>query len=156
MPRQQRVGNNFGQPPAAGNRQQMLLALGLGDLDQVFRAQARRFRQHRARDRDLVVARQAADDGRRRLRDAGQLQAGFRQRDPGADISDRPDLDGPDQAFEHAVEQLDLFAVEAAGRGQKQLGHTLDRLQALFRGAEMDRLFDFIDDRLFGIQHRSS
>jgi len=36
--RQQRIGDDFGQPPAARNRQQMRLAPGLGDFHQIFRA----------------------------------------------------------------------------------------------------------------------
>ena len=60
MPLQQRVGDHLGQPPASGDRQQMLLALGLRQLDQVFGRQPRRFGQHRPRDRDLVVVAPAA------------------------------------------------------------------------------------------------
>ena len=35
MPLQQRVGDDLGQPPPPGDRQQMLLALGLGEFDQI-------------------------------------------------------------------------------------------------------------------------
>ena len=64
MPLQQRVGDDLVQPPAPGDRQQMLLAFGLRELDQILRRQPRGFGQHRPRYRNLVMPRQPADHGR--------------------------------------------------------------------------------------------
>ena len=48
MAGQQRIGNDFLQPPAARDGQQVLLAFRFRDLDQVFFAQARGLPQHRS------------------------------------------------------------------------------------------------------------
>ena len=134
----------------------MLFALGLGDLDQIFRAEPGRFGEYWAGDADLVMARETADHRRRRLRDGRQLFAHFGKRNSCADIGDRADFNGLDQALEHIVEQLDLLAVEAAGGKQKEFGDALDGLQALFGGSDFDRGFDFVGDRSLCMQHCSS
>ena len=112
---QQRVGDDLLQPPAARDRQQMLLAPGFRDLDKIVFAQSRRLLQDRSGDGDFVMIGEPADDGRRRLRDRCQLLAHFGKRHAGADVGDRANLDGLDQPFEHVVEQLDLLVVEAVG-----------------------------------------
>ena len=115
MPRQQRVGDDLGEPPAARYRQQMLLALGLRELDQILRRQPREFGQHGSRDRDFVVVGKATDDGMRRLLHRRQLAAHFGERNFRADIGERAQLDGLDQAFEHVAEQLDLLVAATVG-----------------------------------------
>ena len=154
MPLQQRIGDDLGQPPASGDRQQMLLALGLRQFDQVLGAQPRRFGQHRPRDRDLVIVRQAADHVRRRLLDGGELRAQFGERDARRDVGQRAQLDGPDQPFQHVAEQLDLFAGIAVGGAQKQVGDLLQRIQMFVGGAGRDGRLDLVGNRSF--QHRSS
>ena len=129
MPLQQRLGDDLGQPPAPGDRQQMLLALGLRQLDQVLGRQPRQFGQHRPRNRDLVIVGQAADHVGGRLLDGSELRAHFGERDPRGDIGQRAQLDGPDQPFEHVAEQLDLFAGIAVGGQQKQVGDLLQLIQ---------------------------
>ena len=94
MPLQQRIGDDLGQPPAPGDREQMRLAFGLRQRDQILGRQPRRFGQHRPRDRDLVIVGQAADHGRRRLLDGGELRAHFGERDARGDIGQRAQLDG--------------------------------------------------------------
>ena len=145
-PGQYDVGHDFLQPPAAGHGQQVLLAFCFGDFDQVFGAQTGGFRQDRTSDRDLVVAGKAANDRRRRLRDRRQLAAHFSQRNAGAYVCDRPNLDRLDEPFQHISEQLDLLAVEAFGGRQKQVGHALDCFQALFCRPIIDCRFNFVDD----------
>ncbi len=97
-----------------------------------------------------------ADDRGRRLGNGSKLHAGFSQRDARADIRKRPQLDRLDQALEHMVEQFDLLAVEAPGGCQEKIRYALDRFQVLFRGADIYRCFNFVDDRPLGIWHRSS
>ena len=154
MPLQQRIGDDLGQPPAPGDREQMLLALGLRELDQIVGRKPRRFGQHRPRNRNLVILRQAADHGRRRLLDGGELRAHFGERNARRDIGQRAQLDGPDQPFQHVAEQLDLFAGIAVGGHQKQVGDLPQRIQMFFRRAGLDGRLDFVGDRSF--QHRSS
>ena len=144
MAGQQRVGDDFRQPPAAGDREQMLFALGLRQLDQIFRRQPRGFGQHRAGDGDLVMPRQPANDGWRRLLHGSELRAHFGQRNAGADIGERANFDGLDQAFEHVAEQLDLFAAIAVGGQQKQVRDPPDGFEMLFRRAGRDRGLDFV------------
>ncbi len=100
------------------------------------------------------MPRQMPDHVRRRLRHRGQLRAHFGQRNPRADIGERPDLDGPDQAFQHVAEQLDLFAIAAVGGQQKQVRHALEGFEVFFGRAGLDGGFDFVGDR--SVQHRSS
>ena len=154
MPLQQRVGDDLGQPPASGDRKQMLLALAPGELDEILGRKPRRFGQHRSRDRNLVIVREAADHGRRRLLDGGKLRAHFGERDARGDIGQRAQLDGPDQPFQHVAEQLDLFAGIAVGGQQKQVGDLPQRIQMFVRRAGLDGRLDLVGDRSF--QHRSS
>ena len=154
MPLQQRVGDDLVQPPAPGDRQQMLLAFGFREFDQVLRRQPRGFRQHRPRDRDLVMPRQPADHAGRRLLDGGELRAHFGERDAGGDIGQRADLDGLDQALQHVAEQLDLLAGITVGGVQEQVGDPPDGFEMLVGGGGLDGGLDLIGDRSF--EHRSS
>ena len=58
----QDVGERFRDCGPAGKSEQVVLALGAGDLDQVGQIEARRLRQDRARDRDVVVVGERAHD----------------------------------------------------------------------------------------------
>ena len=75
MTGQQRVGDDFLQPPAGRDRQQVLLALRFRDLDQVVFAEARGLPQHRSGDGDFVMPCQVADNRGRRLGDRRELGA---------------------------------------------------------------------------------
>ena len=97
-----------------------------------------------------------AEGVRLHLRDGRELRAHLGERDPGADLRDRPGLDGFDQAFEHVVEQRDLLVVVAIGRRQEKIRHAPDGLEALFLGSEADGRFDFFGNREACIWHRSS
>jgi hypothetical protein len=154
MPLDQRVGDHLGEPPAPGYCQQMLLAFGLREFDQILRRQPRRLRQHRPRHRNIVIARQAAHDRGRRLLDGGELRAHFGERDAGGDVGQRAQLDGLDQPLQHVAEQLDLLAGIAVGRHQEQVGDPADGVEMFFRRAGLDGRLDLVGDRSF--QHRSS
>ena len=145
--RQQRVGDDFLQPPAAGDCKQVFLALGLRDLDQIVVAEPGGFGQHRSGDRDFVVPRQATHHGSRRLGNRCKLAAQLGQSDPSADIGDGAKLDGVDQAFKDVAEQLGLLVVETASGRQKQGGHAPGHIRALLRGAGGNRRLDLVGDR---------
>ena len=154
MPLQQRVGDDLVQPPAPRDRQQVLLAFGFREFDQVLRRQPRGFRQHRPRDRNFVMPRQPADHAGRRLLDGGELRAHFGERDAGGDIGQRADLDGLDQALQHVAEQLDLLAGISVGGVQEQVGDPPDGFEMLVGRGGLDGGLDLIGDRSF--EHRSS
>jgi len=132
------------------------LGLGLGDFHQVFRAQPRRFLQHRSRDCNFIVPGQAANDGRRGLGNRRELLAHFGKRNARTDIRERPDFDCFDESFEHIVEQLDLFLIEVPGRCQEQVGYAPGGFQAFFGRAAANRGLDLIDDGALSIKHCSS
>ena len=117
----QHVGHRLGDAGAAGNRQQVRLALGLGDVDQIGFGEPARLLQHRAGDRDVVVLGEPPHHLDRRIADRreaiGQLRA-------------RLGLDLGDQAAEHVVEQADVVVVELARRRQEECGDALERLGA--------------------------
>jgi len=75
------------------------------------------------------------------------LSAHFGERDAGADIRNRSNLDRLDEALEHLVEKVDLLAVETAGGQQEEVRHALGGVQALCRRADLYCRFDFIDNR---------
>ncbi|MGZ3283512.1 MAG: hypothetical protein ACXU9A_12710 [Xanthobacteraceae bacterium] len=81
------------------------------------------------------------------MRNGRKLTAHFRKRHAGADIRDRSNLDGLDEALEHSVEKLDLLGIETAGGRQKKICNAPDRGQALFGRADLYGGFDFVDDR---------
>ena len=147
MPLQQRVGDDLGQPPAPGDREQMLLAFGLRQLDQILGRQPRRFGQHRPGDRDLViVARAGGPRPAGACLIGGELRAHLGERDARGDIGQRAQLDGPDQPFQHVAEQLDLFAGIAVGGHQKQVGDLPQRIQMFFGRAGLDGRLDLVGD----------
>ena len=124
----------------------MLLALGLRQLHQILGRQPRQFGQHGSGDRNLVIVREAADHGHRRLLDRGELRAHFGERDARGDIGQRAQLDGPDQPFQHVAEQLDLFAGIAVGGHQKQVGDLPQRIQMFFGRTGLDGRLDLLSD----------
>ncbi len=125
----------------------MFLALGLRDLDQVPGAQPRGFDQHGSGDGDLFVPREVTDHGRRRLGNGCELGAQLGQRDASADIGERPQFDGGNQALENVAEQPDLLVAKTSGRRHKQRREALGGLHAFFRRARGNGRFDFVGDR---------
>ena len=127
----------------------MFFALGLRQLDQVLRRQPRGFRQHGPA---MVISSCRASRrtiGGRRLLDGGELRAHFGQRNAGADIGERADFDGFDEAFEHVAEQFDLFAGKAVGGQQEQVRDAADGFEMFFRRTGRDRGLDFVGEGLF-------
>jgi hypothetical protein len=103
------------------------------------------------------VARQATDHCRRRLRHRRKLHADLGQRDPRADVGDRPQFNGLDQAFEHIVEQRDLLVIILACGNQEEVGYAPCGLEAFLLGPYADGRFDFFGDgQMIGSRHRSS
>ena len=103
--------------------------------------QARRLLQHRAGHRDIVVLGEAAHQPQRRVADRRQPVGQFRP---------RLGLDLVDQAAEDVVEQVDVIFIELAGAVQEQVGDLLQRLGPAFRGAALDDVFQFRDQRRSG------
>ena len=129
----QHVGNGLADAEPRGQRQQMRLALGLGDVFEI-RLGDGRLLQHRPGDRDVVVFGESRDHASRRIRHRGEAAREFRQ---------RLDLDLLDQAADDIVKQRDLFGVERLRAFKEQAGDALECLGPLFRGAVLDDLFQF-------------
>jgi hypothetical protein len=113
------------------------LAFRLGDLHQIGIREPRRLRQHRARDRDIVIMGEPAQDLDRRISD---------RRQPPRKLGAGPGLDFGDQVPEHVVEQTHVIFVEALRLRQEQIGNAGQRLGPLLYGAALDDLFEFRDE----------
>ena len=111
----QDVGNSFAQMRTGRDRLEMQLTFLLRDVDEIIVVEHRRFPEHRARDRDVVVPRQAAGEAWRRL--------GYR-RDPLAELRDRHALDLVDELAQHVVEHADVLFLEAVGAYEKKVRDT--------------------------------
>jgi len=66
---EQHIGHRRVDFLAPGDREQVALALGAGDLDQVTVGEARRLPQYRLGDRNLVILRQPPNDPDRSVLD---------------------------------------------------------------------------------------
>ncbi len=69
----QHIGHRLGDAGAARDGEQMRLALGLGDLQQVGLGQAARLPQDRAGHQDIVVPGEPGDQFARRIAHRGQV-----------------------------------------------------------------------------------
>ena len=131
----QHLGDLLLDDAASRDREQMRLALLLRDIDEVGRGQAARLAEHRARDRDLVVMGELADDLVRRLVDRGkplrQLRTRFR-------------LHAGDHVGEDVVEQRDLLVVELLRLEQEQIGHPPQRIHPLVAGPVTDGVLQLV------------
>ena len=113
----QHVGDGLADAGAAGDREQMRLALGLGDVDQIGFVEPRRLRQHRTGDRDVVVVGELAHHARpAHCRPA-----------PGDAASSARALASISaiRRHEHVVEQADMIFVEVARRRRGRGGDAL-------------------------------
>ena len=102
----QNVGERLVEAEARRHREQMRLALVLGNVQQVA-IDKLRLLQDRTGDRDVIVFRERADDAGRRVGD---------RRDTPRELGQRLGLDLLDQAADDVVEQRDVFVVEARER----------------------------------------
>jgi hypothetical protein len=121
---------------AARDGEQMLLALGIGDIDEVARCETGRLGQHRAGDRDLVVVGELPDDVDRPVLGRRQALAQFDQ---------RPILHPPDEPADHAVEDRNLLLRQPVTRCEKQVGDAAQSPEALFIGAVLNGSFQISD-----------
>ena len=127
---EQHIGHRGVDFLASRDREQVALAFGAGDLDQVAVGETRRLAQYRLGDRNLVILRQPPNDP-----DRGVLD----QRKPHAELLARPPLDPLDQEPKHVLEQQDLILAVAISAGQKEIGNAPHRLGATLRGPAMGR-----------------
>ena len=132
------VGHGFRDAGASGDREQMRLALGPGDIDQVGVSQPRRLLQHRARHRDVVVLGEPPHRLDRRVADRRQAMGQF---------GPRLGLDLLDQAREDAVEQLDMLVVEVIGAVEKQRCDPLQGARATLGRAVLEHFLQFGNQR---------
>ena len=110
----------------------MLLALGLGVLDQRDVVELVRLRQDGACHLDRVVERELADQFRRCIRDCRQP---LRERRP------RRLLDIGNEMAEDAVEHRDMVAGEMARSEDEEIGDAAQRLFTALGGAVRQRVF---------------
>jgi hypothetical protein len=96
----QHIGDRIREHLAPGDRHQMRLALAACVLDQRRVVEPHRLRQHGTGDLDDVVEGQRPDGLRRR---------GVDRRQTVGEQGSRGNLDVPDQALEHVVEQGNLL-----------------------------------------------
>jgi hypothetical protein len=133
----QHFGNGLADAAAGRQREQMRLALGLGNIFEI-EIGNRRLLQHRPRNRDIVVAGERRHHALRRVRHRGEAAREFRQ---------RLDLDLLDQAADNVIEQRHLFDVEGFRAVQEQSGDAFKRLRTLVRRAMLDDVFQFGEQR---------
>ncbi len=130
---------------ALRDREQMALALGARDLDQVAVGDARRLAEDRLGDRDLVILRQPPNDPDRSVVDEGQLRAELLACAP---------LDSLDQEPKHVLEQQDLILTVAISAGQKEVGDAPHGLGAALRGPAMGRALKLDNEGLVCLRLR--
>jgi hypothetical protein len=136
---EENVGHRFFELAAPRYGEQMLLALGPGDFDEIAGSQARGLGQDRTGDRDLVVPRQPPDHLDRRIVDRRQVPA---------QLDQSLGLDTLDQMAEDIVEQADLRLIEAIGIVEKKVGDAPKRFDAFLGRAAFDRVFELGDNGL--------
>src|SRR6185369_5159416 len=118
-------------------REQVVLTLGPGDLDQIDIGKTRRLPEDGLGDRDLVVQRQPPNDQDRSVVD---------KREPRAQLRTRAPLDPLDQEPKHTLEQQDLIFTVSLSAGEKEIGHASHRLGAALGGAAVGRALE-LDDK---------
>ena len=128
----QHVGDGFGDMAAAGDGEQMRLTLALGDLDQRGIVKPARQRQQRTCDGDVVILRQRAHHGDRRI---------VHRRELLGKLGARLGLDLGDQLAEDVVEELDVVLVEARRTVDNRLVMRLQRIRPLLVRAVLQDLF---------------
>ncbi len=134
---QQDIGDAFADASAGRDRQEVRLAFGAGDFDEIAVVEARRLRQDRCRHRDIVIAGQTLHHAERCVVD---------RRQPAAELAQRFALDFPDQMIEDVIEHADLLIVEPVCFGNEQIGDPPQSVEASVRRTALDYRFQF-DDR---------
>ena len=132
------VGDRFADRLAQRDRVEMILALGLGALDQGGLVERPRVRQDRAGDLDLVVERQQARGLDRRLRTL---------RDQIAELGAGRTVDGGNEAAHHLVEHRDVFCGEALAVHDEQVGQPPHHAGAMAQIGVGDGVFKVVDQR---------
>ena len=110
----QNIRHRLDQHLAAGYREQMVLALGLGVVDQRGLVEPFAVREEGTRDLDRGIRGQHADDLARRVGKPG---------DTAAELRAGRTFDIFEQPAHHGVEQLDLIVGERSRPEDKQIGH---------------------------------
>ena len=115
----------------------MVLALGLGDIDQRAGRQTARVGQYRAGDRDLIVPCQTLDHSRRSV---------FQRRNPLAQFGFDAGFDVSNQMTQDIVEDLDLFFAQPLAVIQKKIRDLSKGADAPRRRAASDGLLELGND----------
>jgi hypothetical protein len=129
---QQDVGHGFADLRASGDRQQMRLGLGVGDVDEIVVAEPRRRCQNWLCNDDVVVAGEPAHDVDGCIVDRRQAPAEF-----GQCFS----FDSLDQMSEDIVKNIDLPVTQPIRIRNEQVRDTPQRIDALVFGAALDGVF---------------
>ena len=133
----QDVGHRRAERLAPGNREQMLLALLAGVLDQSRVVQSLGLRQDRTRHIDFVIERKPANDVRRRRLDRRQAcgQEGARR-----------NLDFDDELVEHGIEERKLAFGMLGRADNEQVGDVAQQGAVIADTAARDRGLDLLED----------
>jgi hypothetical protein len=129
----QDVGDDLLQSRTTGYRQQVPLALGLGDFDEVGCCQPGRLDEDGAGDGDLIMMRKPTDHVPR---------CSIDWRDPFTEFRERSRLDSFDQATQNVVEYADLLLVEPVGAAEKKIGHAPQRFDSFVARARLNGFFE--------------
>jgi hypothetical protein len=122
----------------------MRLAPGRRNLDEIAGGKPPRLRQHRSRNLDVLVPRQAPDRLDRRIVDRSK---------PFAELDQGFALDPADQKAQYIVEDFDLIVVQSIGVVEEEVGNPPQRVGPVFQGVVLDRQFEFGEERLTNWGH---
>ena len=125
------VGQRLAEIVARRQSEEMRLALGLGDADQLGIGNTRLL-EHRLGDGHIVAAGEPGDDTDRRIGNRGEPAREFRQ---------RLGLDFLDQIADDVVEDGDMLVVESGGAVEKQAGDAAQGFRPLLGRAVLDDIF---------------
>jgi hypothetical protein len=114
----------------------MRLSIGPGDFDKIAVAEAVGLGENRSGDGDFLVASELADclNGRLPDRRQGRTQ-----------LNERLGLDPLNEVNKHVIEHADLLFIEAVRVIEEKIGNAPESLYAFFRGASLNRIFEFGD-----------
>ena len=143
----QRVGDRLVQPAPARYGQEVGLALGHDDGDQLVVLEMCCAREHRRRYRDVRVAGEPAHDPWGRVADG---------REATRELGERRVVDRHHEAPQHAVEQIHMLGVEAARSGEEEAGHAPHHLGMPVDRDVTERLFQFGQEGGLSGRHRAT
>jgi hypothetical protein len=138
------VGDGFRQVRAAGNGEQVILALCARNLDENLCRETAGFGQHAACHRDRVIPRQLLNDLRRSVVERRQARA---------ELGPGPAFDAGDEQTQHIVKDLDLIAVEALSVIQEEICHLTKGVNPPLPRATPHGVFEFVDDGMNRLLH---